>query len=48
MYLQAEAVKIFTLCRSHALCIEPEWIPREQNEIADYLSRIVDCDDWFY
>ena len=46
-HLQAEAVKIFTLCRSHALCIEPEWIPREQNEIADYLSRTVDCDDWF-
>ena len=46
-HLQAEAVKIFNLCRSHALCIEPEWIPREQNEIADYLSRRVDCDDWF-
>ena len=35
------------MCRSHALCIEPEWIPREQNEIEDYLSRIVDYDDWF-
>ena len=27
--------------------IEPEWIPRELNEQADYLSRIVDYDDWF-
>eukprot|EP00731_Ephydatia_muelleri_P018538 Em0011g578a len=26
---------------------EPEWIPREQNEIADYISRIVDYDDWY-
>ena len=26
--------------------IEPEWIPRELNQQADYLSRIVDYDDW--
>lgn len=26
--------------------MEPEWIPRDQNRIADYLSRIVDFDDW--
>ena len=26
--------------------LEPEWIPREKNERADYLSRIVDLDDW--
>ena len=23
-----------------------EWIPRSQNEIADYVSRITDADDW--
>ena len=34
---------IFALCMSHAIHIEPKWIPREQNEIAD---RIVDYDDW--
>ena len=32
---------------SRAIHIEPEWIPRKQNEIADYISRIVDYDDWF-
>ena len=26
--------------------IEPEWIPREANQQADYISRIVDSDDW--
>ena len=26
--------------------LEPEWIPRDHNQIADYLSRIVDYDDW--
>jgi len=26
--------------------IEPEWIPREQNELADFYSLIVDYDDW--
>lgn len=28
------------------ICLEPEWIPRELNERADYLSCIVDYDDW--
>jgi len=23
-----------------------EWIPRSDNEVADYLSKIVDFDDW--
>ena len=23
-----------------------KWIPRSLNEKADYLSKIVDCDDW--
>ena len=26
--------------------LEPEWIPREENEFADYLSRVFDYDDW--
>ena len=26
--------------------IEPEWIPREKNKLADYLSWLVDYDDW--
>ena len=28
------------------VCIEPEWIPREQNQLADYCSRVIDHDNW--
>ena len=34
------------LCVHHGISIEPEWVPRSSNEQADYLSRIVDFDDW--
>ena len=26
--------------------MEPEWVPREDNQVADYISRVVDYDDW--
>ena len=44
--LQAEALKLFSACIRHHIHIEPEWIPRERNELADYYSRMVDNDDW--
>ena len=44
--LQEEARRIFHICVSHGISIEPEWVPRASNEQADYLSRIVDPDDW--
>ena len=44
--LQAEALSVFHLSVTHHLTIEPEWIPRSGNQVADYLSRIVDEDDW--
>ena len=31
---------------SFDIAIEMEWLPRSQNERADFLSRIVDLDDW--
>ena len=34
--LQTEALGIFSACVSNNIRIEPEWIPREQNELADY------------
>uniref|UniRef100_A0A1X7TU41 Uncharacterized protein n=1 Tax=Amphimedon queenslandica TaxID=400682 RepID=A0A1X7TU41_AMPQE len=24
----------------------PEWIPRPENELADYFSRLIDFNDW--
>ncbi len=37
---------VFALSVQHQIHLEPECIPREFNERADYLSRIVDYDDW--
>ena len=44
--LQAEALAIFAICVNNRIHIEPEWIPREQNQLADYYSRINDYDNW--
>ena len=44
--LQSETERIFEICVHHGISIEPEWVPRSSNEQADYLSRIVDFDDW--
>ena len=44
--LQSEAKRIFEICVHHGISIEPEWVPRSSNEQADYLSHIVDFDDW--
>ena len=44
--LHAVSRKIFILCIHNQIHLEPEWITRELNERADYLSRIIDLDDW--
>ena len=40
------ALKIFSIAVQNNIRLEPEWVPRELNERADYLSRIIDYDDW--
>ena len=45
--LHAIALKVFALSVQYQLHLEPEWIPRDLNVRADFLSRIVDYDDWF-
>ena len=45
-HLQEGAMCIFQACLEHGVRLEMEWIPRDQNETADYISRIVDIDDW--
>ena len=44
--LQSEAMSIFNICCSRGISIEMEWIPRTQNDKADFLSRICESDDW--
>ena len=40
------ALDIFHFCASHQVTLEVEWVPRQLNEYADLLSRVVDYDDW--
>ena len=44
--LQALALRIFEVMFNFNICIEPEWVPRESNVVADALSRVIDYDDW--
>ena len=45
-HLQEGAIAIYDVCFQHGIKLEMEWIPRSENEIADYISRIQDTDDW--
>ena len=40
------SVDIFYVTRDYNIDLDAEWIPRSLNDKADYLSKIVDCDDW--
>ncbi|XP_033746032.1 uncharacterized protein LOC117331431 [Pecten maximus] len=44
--LQVLALKVFQLGISLNLSLKVEWIPRSDNEKADYISKIIDYDDW--
>ena len=46
LQLHAIALKVFALSVQYQIRLEPEWIPRELSKRADYLSRIIDHDDW--
>jgi hypothetical protein len=43
--LQIIAVNIQELCRAKSSNVLPVWISRDQNQIADDLSKTLDCDD---
>ena len=40
------SLSIFQICLSNGITIEAQWIPRSENLRADYLSRIIDYEDW--
>ena len=46
LHLHALAIKVFSLSVQNNIRLEPEWIPRGLNEKADFLSRIIDYNDW--
>ena len=44
--LNSLATAIYKLCLEHAIDITLEWVPRQFNEQADFLSKVIDQDDW--
>ena len=40
------SVSLFEFCKLHNISLDVQWIPRNQNEVADVLSREIDFDDW--
>ena len=44
--LQEIALHIFQFCEARNVSLLPKWLPRDENTVADFLSRCYDCDDW--
>jgi hypothetical protein len=44
--LQNISMHIFHLCLSYNILLEVEWILRDKNFEADFLSKMFDYDDW--
>ena len=40
------AIKIFGAFLRREIKLEIQWIPRTENEKADFISRLIDVDDW--
>ena len=45
VHLHKLAMEVFCPSKEHDIVIDIKWIPRSDNEVADYLSKIVDFDD---
>ena len=44
--LQKLARSIYSTCVTNFISIDIQWIPRSENEKADYISRLIDHEDW--
>ena len=44
--LQAVSLRIFEKCMSNGINIDLRWIPRDDNYVADEISKIIDYDDY--
>ena len=45
-HLQDGAMSIFETCFQHSIKLVMNWVPRSENEVADYISKLRDFDDW--
>jgi hypothetical protein len=37
---------IYSSCVTNSISIDIQWIPRSENEKADYIRRLIDHQDW--
>ena len=44
--LQTIAKSIFSVCSQRGISIDVQWIPRSENMLADYISKMIDHEDW--
>ena len=44
--LQNFSLHVKQFCDENGISLNTEWIPRDQNQMSDYLSRFQDSDDW--
>jgi CHAT domain-containing protein len=44
--LQKLARSIYSTCVTNSISIDIQWIPRSENEKDDYISRLIDQEDW--
>ncbi len=45
--LQKVALSVFEFCKQNKISIYPVWIPREENQESDEMSKICDKSDWY-
>jgi hypothetical protein len=45
-HLQSVCLELFSLCSEQRIELRPEWLPRDQNVRAYYLSKVRDVDDF--
>ena len=46
--LQEKIVKIFDICKIKNLKPGIIWISRKNNNDTDFISKLIDCDDWIF
>ena len=44
--LHSLAFSIFSICRESSISIDIQWVPRTENSKADYISKMIDHEDW--
>ena len=44
--LQEIIEDVVHLCAKYHIVLTPVWVPREENQFADYLSKFTNVNDW--